>query len=124
MTIETTLSTMLWKKLEAVDQLAQIRTLSAQKSVLIFKHSTRCSISRTALDRLERNWKDEEMKDVEPYFLDLISYRDVSNQIASQFDIEHQSPQVLVIKNGSAVHDSSHFDIDYSTIKKVTSSPN
>lgn len=115
---------MLWKKLEAVDQLAQIRTLSAQKSVLIFKHSTRCSISRTALDRLERNWKDEEMKDVEPYFLDLISYRDVSNQIASQFDIEHQSPQVLVIKNGSAVHDSSHFDIDYSTIKKVTSSPN
>jgi bacillithiol system protein YtxJ len=114
---------MVWKKLEGVSQLEQIHARSKEKKVLIFKHSTRCSISRTALDRLERNWKEDEMKDVEAYFLDLISYREISTQVANQFNIEHQSPQVLVIKNGEAIYDSSHFDIDYNSIKKITADP-
>jgi bacillithiol system protein YtxJ len=109
---------MKWVKLKESNQLDLIRQQSLLKTVLIFKHSTRCSISRTALDRLERNWNDEEMKNVEPYFLDLISYREISNQIASQFDIEHESPQVMLIKNNAVVYDSSHFEIDYGAVKK------
>jgi bacillithiol system protein YtxJ len=109
---------MKWVKLNESNQIDQIKEQSTLKTILIFKHSTRCSISRTALDRLERNWNDAEMKDVETYFLDLISYRDISNQIATQFNIEHESPQLMLIKNSTVIYDSSHFDIDYSALKK------
>jgi bacillithiol system protein YtxJ len=109
---------MKWVKLRESNQIDQIKEQSTLKTILIFKHSTRCSISRTALDRLERNWDDAEMKDVEPYFLDLISHRDISNQIATQFEIEHESPQLMLIKKNTVVYDSSHFEIDYGALKK------
>lgn len=107
-----------WIKLNEVKQLTEIREQSNNKAILIFKHSTRCSISRTALDRLERNWKSEEMKHITPYFLDLLSHREISNQIAGQFGIEHESPQLLVIKNGEVIYDRSHFEIDYASLPK------
>ncbi len=108
-----------WVPLKTTDQIEAIQQESKEFTVLIFKHSTRCSISQTALDRLERNWNDEEMATIKPYFLDLISFRDISNHIADFFQIEHESPQVLLIKNGSAFYDSSHFNIDYQKIKDV-----
>ncbi len=108
-----------WNKLETVEQLEQIQKQSEERQVLIFKHSTRCSTSRMVLDRLERNWKTDEMANIEPYFLDLISYREISNQISGRFGVDHESPQVLIIKNGKAIYDSSHLDIDYKTIQKM-----
>lgn len=110
---------MKWNKLETLEQLEQIQKQSGKGQVLIFKHSTRCSTSRMALDRLERNWKSDEMVNVEPYFLDLISYREVSNQIVTQYGVDHESPQVLIIKNGEAIYDSSHLDIQYDAIQKM-----
>lgn len=108
-----------WNKLEKLAQLEEIQKRSMEKQILIFKHSTRCSTSRMALDRLERNWKNDEMMNIEPYFLDLISYREISNQISNQYGIDHESPQVLIIENGEAIYDSSHFDIDYVAIQKA-----
>ena len=110
---------MKWNELKSEDQLDQIREESNTNPVLIFKHSRSCSISRTALDRLERNWKEDEMGNVKPYFLDLITYRQTSNRVAAQFDVEHESPQVLIIDKGEAVFDRSHFDIDYGQILKA-----
>jgi bacillithiol system protein YtxJ len=110
---------MKWIKLESESQLSEIQQKSHSENVLIFKHSTRCSISRTALDRLERNWNQEEVKNVQPYYLDLIAYREVSNGVARHFDVEHQSPQVIVIKGGQSVYDRSHFDIDFQSIKEA-----
>ncbi len=109
-----------WLKLESVDQLKTIREKSKKGPVLIFKHSTTCSISRTALDRIERNWNDKEMNDVSPFYLDLLRHRDISNQIANEFSIEHQSPQVLLIENGYSVYDRSHFDINYQELVGIT----
>jgi len=108
-----------WHSLISLDQLADIKQQSFEKNVIIFKHSTRCSISRTTLDRLERNWNAGEMAEVAPYFLDLIAHREVSNQVAEMFDVPHESPQVLVIHKGKSVYDASHFDIDYNEIKKL-----
>ena len=108
-----------WIKLESENQLTEIQQKSHSENVLIFKHSTRCSISRAALDRLERSWNPEEIKNVQPYYLDLITHRTVSNQIAENFDVEHQSPQVILIKGGQAVYDRSHFDIDFKSIKEA-----
>jgi bacillithiol system protein YtxJ len=109
---------MKWNELNTVSQLEQIREESKENPVVIFKHSTRCSTSRMVLDRLERNWKSEELGNVKAYYLDLISYREVSNQIAEQFEIEHESPQLLIIADGKAVYDRSHLSIDYNQIRE------
>lgn len=108
-----------WIALREVRQLEDILAESKKNPVLIYKHSTRCNISRTALDRLERKWDGNIVGQVKSYFLDLISYRDVSDSIEDIFQVEHHSPQILVISEGKAVLDLSHFDIDFDRIKTV-----
>jgi len=110
---------MKWNALKNGEQIDKIKEESRETPVLIFKHSTRCNISRTSLDRLERNWQDAEVPDVKLYFLDLISHRDISNRIADVFDVQHESPQVLIIHGEKSVYDRSHFEIDYQQIKKA-----
>ena len=107
-----------WNKLSDINQLDEIVKASVDKPVLIFKHSTRCSISSTALDRLERSWKNEEVQGLKPYYLDLIQFRNISGAIENKFDVEHQSPQALIIKNGSCVYHASHYDIRYPELLK------
>lgn len=109
---------MKWNSLRSIDQIEQIKLESKQVPVIIFKHSTRCNISRASLDRLERNWKDDEAPEVKLYFLDLLSYRQISDRIAEEFGVYHESPQVMIIKNEKATYDRSHFDIDYQQIVK------
>lgn len=106
-----------WKKLEHIEQLVDIDVQSHTAPVLIFKHSTTCSISAAALDRLERNWNDEEMKEVQPYYLDLLAHRTTSNAIADHYETEHQSPQVLLIKKGDCIYTESHMGIQYEDLK-------
>jgi bacillithiol system protein YtxJ len=108
-----------WIELSALNQLEEIKQESAKKPVLIFKHSHRCNISRTTLDRLERNWNDQEMDFIRSYFLDLISHRNLSNHVAEEYKVEHESPQVLVIENGKSILDLSHFEISYDQIRAV-----
>lgn len=108
-----------WISLKDSRQLEEIVAESRKKPVLIYKHSTRCNISRAAFDRLERNWDAAAIGSVKRYFLDLISYRDISNKISDMFEVEHHSPQILVISNGESVLDLSHFDIDFDRIKSV-----
>lgn len=83
-----------WTELNSEAQVESIREESKNQPVLIFKHSTRCPISAAALDRLERNWKSENAGPVKTYFLDLLSYRNVSNRVAEYFNVEHESPQL------------------------------
>ena len=109
-------SDMKWTELTTESQLEQIQEESRTKSILIFKHSRRCSISMMALDRLERKWNAEETLHIKPYFLDLLSFRETSASVARHFDVEHESPQVLIIENGQSIYDRSHFDIDYHNI--------
>jgi bacillithiol system protein YtxJ len=113
---------MKWSELKSVQQLDEIRRESKENPILIFKYSSRCSLSQLALDRLERNWKETEMTGVKPYFLDLITYREISNRIAHEFDVEHESPQVLVIDKEKSILDQSHMGIDYQGIKAVLKS--
>jgi bacillithiol system protein YtxJ len=105
-----------WISLTDFEQLKDIVAESKTKPVLIYKHSTRCNISRTTFDRLERKWDAGVIGEVKRYFLDLISFRDLSNHIAEVFGVEHQSPQVLVIYDGQSVLDLSHFEIDFDRI--------
>ncbi len=108
---------MMWKEIKEIEQVHQIKNESYKSPVVIFKHSTRCSISSMALNRLERSWKSQEMDNVKLNFLDLISYRNISKAIADMFQIMHQSPQVLIIKDGECVYHASHMEISYQGIK-------
>ncbi len=94
-----------WIPLTNIEQLATIKVLSAEKPQVIFKHSTRCSISSVAKNRLE---KADAPLGIDFYYLDLIAYRNVSNAISEQFNVFHESPQVLLIKNGECTYDESH----------------
>lgn len=108
---------MKWIELSALEQVEEIKNESGRGPVLIFKHSHRCNISRTALDRLERNWSEKEMANVKPYFLDLLSNRKLSDELADVFNVEHESPQILLIEKGRPILNLSHFEIDYLQIK-------
>ena len=108
-----------WNKLIEVSQLLSIKEESFNHPVLILKHSTTCSISSTALNRLERNWKQEKVGELKPYYLDLLRYRTISAEIALIFKVEHQSPQVLIIQNGECVYNASHFDISFAELEGV-----
>lgn len=106
-----------WNKLTDISQLDEINVASNAEKIMIFKHSTRCSISSSALNRLERNWNDEkDAVKIKPFYLDLIAHRDISNGIAQKWNIEHESPQVLVIENGKCTYHNSHMGIDYNEL--------
>ena len=107
-----------WNILETKEEVDQIAISSTQNCALIYKHSVRCSLSSLVLDRLTRSWKSEEMTGVDIYFLDIINHRNVSNYIAEKFDIIHQSPQVLIIRNGDCVYDNSHYGVNYDELKE------
>lgn len=108
-----------WNQLLSTGQVDQLLTENVERTSLIFKHSTRCSISATALDRLQRKWKLEEVKNLDTYFLDLIQYREVSNYLAEKLNIQHQSPQVLIVKDGRCIYNESHFGINYEEISEI-----
>lgn len=97
-----------WTLLESTDQLTQIKQQPGYS--LIFKHSTRCSISMMAKRRFELDWENLPA-DMPLYFLDLIRYRDLSNQVAQLFQVHHESPQLLLIKDGECILDQSHGQI-------------
>ncbi|QIH37380.1 bacillithiol system redox-active protein YtxJ [Flavobacterium sp. Sr18] len=99
-----------WNELTDLGQLNEIIALSNEKPVAIFKHSTRCSVSRMALKQFENEFNSSDK--VTPYFLDLIAHRDISNEIAHRFGVTHQSPQLILIKEGKAIYNVSHSDID------------
>ena len=98
-----------WIHLTDERQLNNIILKSQQKAQVIFKHSNRCSISSVAFQRLQRATHPGE---IDFYFLDLIRYRPISNKIAEVFKVRHESPQVLVIKDGKCIFNESHLSID------------
>jgi bacillithiol system protein YtxJ len=107
-----------WHPLTQNSQLDELVAESEKEPVVIFKHSTRCGISRMVLSNLERNYdlpKDEKVK---LYFLDLLANRGVSNEVADRFNVRHESPQMIVIRNGKAVDQTSHNSISVDVIKK------
>lgn len=105
----------LWKKIESQKDLDAAIEKSSQQKVLIFKHSTRCFISKSVLRSFEKQMQESD-KNFGYYFLDLLAYRSISNEIESRFDVVHQSPQLIVLENGKAIYNASHQNIDLDKI--------
>ncbi len=105
-----TSSTINWIPLESLEQLEEIESFSIDNTVLVFKHSTRCGVSSMVKRQFEKSLH-ENTRQMKLYYLDLISYREISNEIASRFNIRHQSPQLLLLKNGKVFDHASHHSI-------------
>lgn len=105
-----------WKNITDQHQISDIKAAAGYS--LIFKHSTRCSVSMMAKKRFELDW-DAIPEGTNLYFLDLISHRAISAQIAELFQVHHESPQILLIKDGSCVLDASHSDISAEEVAEV-----
>ena len=106
-----------WKEITSVEEFNEMLNAPTDKAKLFFKHSTRCSISSMALKGFERAW-NVSSDDFELYFVDLIAHRDISNAIAAESHIEHQSPQVVVWRNGEVIYNASHHHIDAQKIQQ------
>lgn len=106
-----------WNNLASIETLDKIVEDSYLQPVAILKHSTSCGVSRMVLRQFENEFDTESGK-VKLYFLDLISYREVSNQIASKFNVRHESPQIILIKEGESVYDASHSSINADNLIK------
>ena len=105
--------------LDKMEQFDEIDEISQTKPVVLFKHSTRCSISRMALKQFDAEFNYPEEK-IDWYLLDLLNHRDLSNEIASRYNVMHQSPQIIVIRNGKAVFNASHDSISAEDLKQFT----
>jgi bacillithiol system protein YtxJ len=102
-----------------ITDIAQVNDIKSKEGYsLIFKHSTRCPVSSMAKRRFEMDW-DVIPSDVSIHFLDLIAYRNVSSHIAETFEVHHESPQILLIKNGDCILDASHGDISADEVAEV-----
>lgn len=105
---------MVWHPLQESEQLHSLIKQSVDKPIVIFKHSTRCVISSMAKDRLERQWQQDIPAPF--YYLDLLKFREISNEIADLTNVEHQSPQILLISGGKCIYTASHGDINIKSI--------
>ena len=103
-----------WKNLDSENKVESIIEDSFGTPQIIFKHSTSCPISSMAKRRLEGDWS----LDINPYYLDLIAYRSISNAIAVKLEVQHESPQVIILHKGKAIYDESHLDISASDINQ------
>ena len=113
---------MIWNRLDDLNQIESIQKESKKAPVVIFKHSTRCPVSAMAFNELERSWQQENHPDVEPYYLDVIQNRLISEGVAEEWNVMHQSPQIIIIHNQECIYDASHSEIDYSEIDRIIKS--
>ncbi len=104
-----------WINIENTDQIHRIVAQSKSVPCLIFKHSASCNISAMAKFRLEEDWNFE-ADTLQPYFLDILSHRNISNEIAEYFQEYHQSPQILIIEDGFCTYEESHLEISVADI--------
>jgi bacillithiol system protein YtxJ len=110
-----------WYKLTKVEQLANLSSISNDKVVVLFKHSTRCGISRMVWNQFQAS-ADFPAGQVELFYLDLLSYREVSDAVAQQFQVLHQSPQLIILQHGQVVHHASHSAIVPSAVNQFLTS--
>ncbi len=104
-----------WQELSSLEQWKEVLKKSKETKVVVFKHSTRCHISKRVLANFQEELESSSSS-AEFYYLDLIAHREVSNQIASDLKVIHQSPQLLVVEDGNCTENASHSAISLSLV--------
>ncbi|MCS6823226.1 MAG: bacillithiol system redox-active protein YtxJ [Cytophagaceae bacterium] len=103
---------MQWTPLTSESQLEEIDKASHSEFIIVFKHSTRCNISETALERLNRKADTIKASADKTYYLDILTYRNLSDALAKKYNVVHESPQLMLIHKGQCIFHASHLNID------------
>ena len=106
-----------WLPLTSIEQLEIIKNQSNTGAVLIFKHSTRCGISRMVIKQFEKLFTADH-ENLKVYYLDLLNYRNISDEVGYNFQVIHASPQLIIVRNGTAVYNASHEDISLTNLSR------
>ena len=106
-----------WIIADSADRIYEAADLSQEERVLIFKYSHRCVINYTMKMLLQKEWNEGEMS-MKTYLVNVIDSRDISNDITKQFEVEHHSPQVLIIEKGKCIANFTHGKVLYSNLKQ------
>mgnify|MGYP006072953989 FL=1 len=106
-----------WLPLTSIEQLETIKNESNTGAVLIFKHSTRCGISKMVIKQFEKLFTADH-ENLKVYYLDLLNYRNISDEVGYSFQVIHASPQLIIVRNGTAVHNASHEDISLTNLSR------
>jgi len=110
---------MAWKPIHTADELAAVQQAASQKPQVLFKHSTRCSISAMAKARFERAWTTEDDARFDAHLIHVVENREVSNQVAEALDVHHESPQLIVLHHDEVLLDQSHGEIALDEVREV-----
>ncbi len=106
-----------WINLDSIDKINELKELSANQNVLVFKYSPKCVVNYIVRNLLEREWNEGEMN-MKTYIVDVINYKDISKQIETDFDVNHESPQLLIIEKSKPVFTANHGRVLFSEIRK------
>lgn len=96
-----------WIPLESIQELEELVEKSRTKTQIIFKHSTSCGVSRMVIKMFKKNFSFSNDQ-LDLHYLDLHAHRTISDEVEQKFKVDHQSPQLLVIRNGEVVANASH----------------
>jgi len=107
-----------WNILSKPEQLDEIVTESRRIAVVIYKHSLRCGVSSAAKRALDQDW-DLQPDELKPYYLDVIGSRSLSDRVAQQFKVRHESPQIMLIRNGKVIYTNSHWQISVNALREA-----
>ncbi len=108
-----------WIPLTSLEQINEIKKKSKTKPMAIFKHSTRCGISRSVIKSFDSTYPESLTDKIDVYYLDLLNHRDLSSEVGYAFQVLHQSPQFMLIHRGKAVVHASHYDITRIDLEKI-----
>ncbi|HXA02657.1 MAG TPA: bacillithiol system redox-active protein YtxJ [Cytophagaceae bacterium] len=108
-----------WIELTDENQIDEIKEFSKTGVAIVYKHSHRCATCTMALARIERSWNNDEMLHTKPFFVNVVHARSLSNKIADFFEVRHESPQILIIKDEKCIYTASHLSISYPEVKRV-----
>jgi len=100
-----------WREITSIEEWDKVMSDSASRQVIVLKHSTRCPVSASALEEYEAYLADKPNPDTDYYLVKVIESRPVSNKIAEDLGVVHQSPQMILVKDGKAVWNTSHWSV-------------
>ena len=104
--------------ISGIDELERMLAESRTRPLLLFKHSYTCGVSAEALDEVYAHI-EEQARGVRYAMVTVQTHRDVSNAIAERLGIRHETPQAILVRNGRAVWNASHFRVTASEVDRA-----
>ena len=103
---------------QRIEDLDRLLAQTADRPLLLFKHSLTCGTSAEALDEL-LDHINEEALDASYAILTVQSHRELSNAVSARLGVRHETPQALLIRHGRVIWSASHFRVTAAAVQSA-----